>query len=386
VVDYYYFLPTDETEASLLTQVEDELTVSLKIYPTACQEALRDLVCSNVYLQCAPDIDLVNEATWNYDLYDNVGIDYPVPFLTPCEDVCYNVTLQCSGLYIMANTLPNCTAQYNYHNYMGFGPIPDQYDLSNDDISISSSGTCFSPTVYSPLAESHEVYVGTACANIVGSGKEIFIPAGNAVTDFTVSAFQGPGDVQSLLDVMAQIRFDKIPAWVPRTCYTKLTEYVCGRLLMHPQEMDMIEVLEQNGLSSAQIAAFTALNAEAAATTIYLPKFADYDLCTSFQEDCAAFITRVDNDLLSPNCSGLVEFNDVGEVRQFPEENVTLASVYVTALGATIDFKSAPGLWEYDETTIEWETSCPEGWVIPDHPNNKHTVWVPSAPCAFGCK
>ena len=83
IVDYPFFVPADQSAASLETNALSRLnSANMLLFPTSCTEALVEFICSTVYNKCQPGINFADMATWNFAVYAGIA---PMPIPVPVQ-------------------------------------------------------------------------------------------------------------------------------------------------------------------------------------------------------------------------------------------------------------------------------------------------------------
>jgi hypothetical protein len=114
-------------------------------------------------------------------------------------------------------------------------------------------------------------------------------------------------------------------------------------------------------------------------TEVNLPSFPAESVCENYADVCAAFIAKAKSTSpqLVPNCSATTTVGSK-TVRSYPSDDQTIVSLDLT-VGAADDLSTAT-------ETNDYVTLCPEGFVVPDEPDDDRIKWVEGTGCAVGCR
>jgi hypothetical protein len=204
VVDYEYFLSNSLSVNDLNRKASDQLSdVRFQILPLKCQESLKKAICSNIYYKCTENFNEFNVTTYDYSIFDDIGVIYPISFQRPCVNVCNNANRDCLGLLNLFETKTYCFERYDY-SQMGYGksigntsysyPFPFTYDQSDDAIH------CNSISAVIPVASTIEPYIfaqtGGVCSGITTS---LYVPPGPLVSS-ALAPMRKPYVVQSAIE------------------------------------------------------------------------------------------------------------------------------------------------------------------------------------------
>lgn len=385
VVDYQFFVPNGQSVQSLMTRARNLLNSTvIMTTPSLCAQSIVRLVCAQVYLKCYDNVDFSNTASYNSEIYASISLSYVTPVYRPCLSVCNDVRSRCLGsMYGLSPGLPTCTGvtfDYAFGNVVtGLVTNPARYDASND------ASKCFIPNMV-PVAGQVEQFKhrndGSFCS---GLASDIFVGAGNSV-NASLAVVQQEFTFQSLAYENIVRNTKDLPVFMEQNCMLALRKYICYQAFFTPQIITLRRALEYTGLN-AVIASLQSSNPAMLGMTIRVPLFPPEDVCLEYQSTCSRLLSNLDPATqggLIPNCTGFLP-NRPG-IRTFPATEQTVTTVS-TSLG-TIRFPGGPNpALYYNESELPmYETQCPTGFVIPDHPDDPATPWIGGTGCAVSCK
>ncbi len=323
-------------------------------------------------------MNFANTATWNYNIYSDLSVTYPVPFQRPCVKVCTEIERTCKGIYQVSHpTFPDCAATYDYSRgaYTGGAGVPFQYD---------NSSTCFLPAD-APIAESVEPYLHTEDGVCAGFVETLYAPPGNKYLPH-YALLQEPYAIQTLIERQLASRLQLLPPWLDPDCRKALVKYLCGGVYLRAESKLIRDAVLDSGLVD-YIPTINFKLPTLLATSVLLPSYPQNNICQEYAATCANFIARANNPVLTPNCSALAPGSTF--IRKFPEKQQLITTAFSPALGKTIQFYTWPNNMTYfnaSQYSYEYVATCPKGYVIPEHPDNDQVQHVASSQCAVSCK
>lgn len=163
--------------ASMNELAISKINASMSTLPVPCQSAIKQLVCSNVYLRCIPDVNLTDPRTYSSSLYHGIVM----PFQRPCRSMCETVKEQCLGIPELLGSGLNCDATMDYSGSLHLVPFPDQFDDADDDAICTVLNQTLS------IQTGKERYLGQACRGYVDT---IYIAAS---TSYRIAPMARPG-------------------------------------------------------------------------------------------------------------------------------------------------------------------------------------------------
>ncbi len=388
VVNYEFFLPQGSSQDFLNQIVLTRLSnPALPLLPPSCQASLLALICTSVYLKCMPDVDLLNMATWNFHLYQQIGVMFPVPFQQPCGDLCTNVNHQCIGLLSLLGQPVDCSSNFDYSfGYRNVSlPKPPQYDFGADQsfCNDGNSGVAVAGTMEPYLYAAG----GGVCSGIV---TKLYVPPGNLVSPF-LGPMQRPFVVQSFIESGLASELKLLPPWLSPECRFAMREYFCSNYMLQPQIQVIGNLLGQaTGYSHQQL--FGAISAVGLNATLILshsffaPQYPAPTLCQQYSHVCAPLIASAGVSALIANCSAVSSKN--AQTSLFPVKDQVVASLPLSLLGMsfTVRVITSPAIFPSATDTSGYQANCPRGFVIPSEPLNDLNLWIPGSGCAVACR
>ena len=406
-VSYPFFLRHNQTLMDLDHKALSRLPNSMSgLLPSSCASSILRMVCALVYKKCSHSMMMSNITTWNYAVYDELSVPYPVPFQRPCRSVCTRISRECEGWWrLFTGTAIDCNERYDYSDGQLGMPFPLALDPSNNETICNDIFTNVS------LSEAVEPYQGSLCSAFL-SGS-IIIPSGSR---FGISPWQPPFVVQSLLESELVNTMQSVKLFLKPTCYTALLKMVCASLFRVPR------VQTVNGSLSAvvvsDLASFVGTiglhMSDVLAYKLYEPALPVVDVCLAYYSVCSLYPALKSNmSLLTPDCSrrpppsvendpslprpNHTDFN----VGSSLDDSVVLWASDSTALKMRrvslhwqlhwnnsqvlcLVTKSEPNTYN-EEPVLAYEPKCPKGFVVPEHPANPGIIWVEDTACAFSC-
>lgn len=384
-VDYLFYLPENTTKATLNKLALSKLNSSqLAILPTSCQESVKKLVCSMIYRKCPPGIDLTKLATYNYNIYSDVGItNVPLPFQRPCSSVCTNVEKKCLGVLKLFNTDQNCSSRFQYAPPVPQAFNPMQFDSSNN-------GSICNPMSAKVIVQStREPYLQAktptgACYGII---SEVYVPPAQLVNP-ALAPMQRPFLVQSLIEQqLTKDLFSRLPVWLSTECNSALRTYFCSSTLMRPEIQIIGKVFEANNLPLLMvrnILSARGVNSSFLDHKFYLPSYPHQSVCENYHKQCSSFISSAGIAALVPNCSSRV--SPGSSIMKYPKDAQTITKL--TLNGLDVPFKTRPNYLNSSTLyqPLSFKTNCPHGFVVPDNKEDEDVIWIPGSGCAMSCR
>jgi hypothetical protein len=372
----------------------------LSILPTKCQAMLKKLVCSRAYLKCKPGVNLADTfpyATWNYNIYHDVGTLFPLPFQRPCMHVCTDVGPACMGALAVLGMNTNCThARYDYSNGLSTAGKPYQYDATNN------ANICNNMSASFQVAATKETYLksapgsGGACSGII---SELWVPPAQKVDSTLFAPMQPPYFVQTILEKKLSALMSQLPVTLSAQCHLSLRKFFCGSYMTHPQVQVFQNVLSAGlpsylPLASAAYVLSSTYGVDTARLlpySFYMPSYPHQDVCLEYQQNCGSFAAIAGVSALVANCSALASAGT--QIKQFPSVNQTIdtlsLSVKVGGISATVSmkFQTSPNtMTDATDASTGYTTQCPYGSVVPDDPSHPRVTWVTGTGCALACR
>jgi hypothetical protein len=235
---------------------------------------------------------------------------------------------------------------------------------------------------------------------------------------------------QQILDIFNELN-RSLPVWIGHECHFMMRRYLCTHAFLSPHYEAFSTVLSSmDSTDKATLLSFwesSGINTTSLLeSTVRYKAYADRQVCTDYATTCKRMITRSAQakpalsefqvKLITPNCNA---YNHTEDLHQFP--NVTQVVSTVTAAyqsssswtltdddavtsfasmttrssgmsitsssnAFTIAVYSAPNvlpLAASDAST--YEATCPEGFVLPDNPDEKGVDWIKGTGCAVAC-
>jgi hypothetical protein len=381
-VDYSFYVPASTTLTALDTKARAILqNPGLSILPNACQVALKKLVCSNVYLKCPDNIQIGVPATYNFAIYSDISLTVPIPFQRPCKSLCVDANAKCLGLLNIMSLSQNCLATYDYT----FGQIPTkpyQYDQAN-------SPSCNAMTKSFAIGSSVETYIGGVNGACYGIVDQLYIPP-SLVISSTLAPLQQPYVIQNAMETKLKASFSVLPSFLSESCHFALKKFICRSTMIRATSVTFANAFAQAGVTPYLSAlAVAGVNVTSLlAHSVYIPSYPSINVCEDYESTCGAFIKKANSQTLAANCSKTSKTASGLTVNNFPSTSQTIVALPVKVNAVTtinVAFSSSPDSLSY-VTPPTYSTSCPDGFVVPDDPDDNRIKWVDGTGCAFACR
>lgn len=380
-VDYPFYLPAgyslnflEKTARSLLNNT------GILILPNSCQVALKKQVCSNVYLKCQPGIDLTDLTTYNYKIFSDFNLNVPLPFQRPCKSLCVNTNTECLGLLGLLGMSNDCSATYDYSH--GVVPLkPYQYDSTNNSAQCNVMTKTFS------IGASAEPYIMGSTGACYGIVDQVYIPPSNKVSP-NFAPLLPPYAIQSAIDGKLLQNFNALPKFVSETCHLNMRKYFCRSYLIKPTSVSYGVALTAAG-ATPYLPAFQAAGVNVAKVvqeSVVIPSYPHQDICTAYEDTCGGFIELAESPALVPNCSAISQATGIA-VKTFPTAVQTILVLPITLSPSNVlyvPFTSSPDTVSSASET--YTTTCPDGFVVPEDPDDSRVNWVTGTGCASACR
>ena len=384
-VNYPFFVPANVSLEFLELKARESLnSTKLNILPNLCQISLKKLVCSNIYLQCYPNINLNNKKTWNFKIYAPTVL-FPVPFVRPCQAVCQNVVDTCDNiLNLLPSGTPSCVDTLDYSGGRITTFTPTQYDPANNTASCNMQTAVFN------IGAANEPYLGGVCSGLL---TNIFIPPSSSVNPLLAPLL--PMNVlQTVIETTLAKRFANIPSYNTISCFDNLRSFLCHSVYLGVTGIPLKTAFLQKFGNAGVVAVTVKLNnlgivpTQFLSTIIDVPMFPDVVICENYLNICQNFIRIAKNSALSVKCNETTVINGI-VVRKFPAMSQVVANFDIT-VGATnliVPFNSPPyNITDNVSNGSTFASLCPTGFVIPEVPNDSRNVYIDGTACAVGCR
>jgi hypothetical protein len=185
-VKYKFLLHSHETIDDLdrlAVQYYDQFR-NESVNAVMCDESIRILSCSRVFLKCENNVSMSDRSTWSNTIYGEVGEDIQLPFQRPCRSVCTNALSRCSRVLPSVESRIDCDERYDYESLLNntamdkmifvndTSAYPHRYDtndvesICNREVMIQSWPSCPRGFVFPEDADDIDVrwVTGTPCA------------------------------------------------------------------------------------------------------------------------------------------------------------------------------------------------------------------------------
>lgn len=278
----------------------------------------------------------------------------PLPYIRPCGSLCIATgappaSTTCAGVLTYIYAAFDCEQVDNRTFVFDFTSDPLAGGLSV----ASGEPMCndlFSTQGAALVGASHEYYIGETCAGVVGT--EVYIPSSDTISPF-LAPFLPPYVIQVYLDGIVGALNGYVPRYLKEDCLISQREAYCNSYFLAPYPVDDLAFLFG---------------------TIYLPSFPHHSVCNNYMEKCEYLVTVLPEAAL--NCD---EVTPSGIVK-WPNTSQTILSLNLGAF--VVDLISPP----YEPVvTMELETQCPYGMVVPEDPSRSSILWIPDTGCALQC-
>jgi hypothetical protein len=394
-VPYSFYVPAGYTLGDLETMARSYLNIPvLSLLPNACQVAYKKLICSNVYMKCAPNADPADgtETNWNAQIYSDGSLDLKVPFQRPCKNLCSNANNKCLGLLSLLGLKQDCDASYDYSFGLNASKVveysPYQYDANNVGTVCNAMSSNFL------IGKSFETYLGATTGQCAGIVDSLFVVPASRVSK-ALAPLLPPGVVQSAIELGLKTSFDKIPVFISQQCRFALKKYFCRSAMPKVVSQSFEDAFGTSGLAS-KFPLLEALGVNVTTlkkTLVYYPSLPSQEVCQTYATECADFITLANKSSLLPDCLGNATFSGI-KVKKYPSTRQTTLALPVTVttpLGAAtlaVNFKSDPDSVSTASilSASAYTTYCPEGFVAPDDPSDSRIRYITGTGCAVACR
>lgn len=374
VVTYpFYVLPTSSLSA-MQAKANGALNNSLLMQYPAFAPLYVNYVCAKIYLRCVPDVALSDPTTYSTQVYQDLGQSFALPFQIPCKSVCDSMLVASPNLVklLFGLNAGTCTGTYDYSYGAITAVTPTRFDSTN------TAGQCFTTTTLT-VGGPVEKYRGSFCKGLV---DDIFIPPGNVLLPILAS-LQEPGTVQGLIEYGLSSRI-KFPPFLTPECRLGLRQFVCYQGFINPQPINIRHALIYSNLGG--VANFLGgIYPDVTATNLTVPSYAHKSYCLNYKQACAQLIALSstlpsDCDILSATSTPALP------VHVFPDQEQVVTAI--TASFGVVKFASTPTTDAYYNATEygDYEPKCPNGFVVPEHPDDENVQWVDGTACASACR
>lgn len=399
-----------------------DIPEAFDLFPVSCQNSIRRDICANAFGKCVNGSD-------GYDIYPNITVNdipFSVPFQRPCENLCVDIQLTCTGLPALLGYIPpDCNQRIDYSGGSISSFFPYKYDPSNNVSVCNDMGKNGSIVIPVDLVGTNiepYMHANNSDGACYGVTDFVYIPPVNTldalgvVTNETMvySPLQPPFAVQSVLESTLLDVFDSVPLWLSRKCFLAMKRYMCNHFM---GEAVAISLLDAQFDSSEFGANYSLLNWISNATkqhnitgeynftddisklSLSAPINQNLDLCYLYASECGDFLSMVNTTQLMTIHSHLVpQCKSITALPTFAL-NITLHSnIVVDGLlyeanntnwfREQISYSTSLGHrrnYSFEADVISYNPTCPSHFFPPRtlYPN---TVMIKGTGCAKGCK
>jgi hypothetical protein len=378
-VDYLFYIPSGSSLSSLEASVRMMLSKpGLSLLPNTCQLAIKKLLCANTYLRCPPNISLANISTYNYDIYSDLNLSYARPFQRPCASLCQTIESSCLGLGKLFGMTWDCNARYDYSSGV-VTELPYRYDHIND----AAICNAMTSKVFA-IGSNAENYIAGTSGTCYGIVDQIYIPSSSQL-----APLQPPYAIQSLIDSSLQLQVDALPKFMSSACNFALKKLLCRSSMPSPETISVYDAILASG-STQYIHIFASIGIGDRILrnwNITIPAYPAYSECINYQTTCASFLKFIPSLGSLINCNSTITTPQSRVIQRFPSTRQTILLLDLPLSTSTIvhiPFQSSPDMLTTAMSTFQ--TSCPDGFVIPDVPEDKDIRWIDGTGCAVPCR
>jgi hypothetical protein len=88
-------------------------------YVNIGKASIKKAVCSSIYLKCPSRyFNISSNVTWNYSIFSDINVHFPIPFQRPCVNICHNTNNDCLGMLNLFGLGLNCSERKDYSGGM----------------------------------------------------------------------------------------------------------------------------------------------------------------------------------------------------------------------------------------------------------------------------
>ena len=305
----------------------------------------------------------------------------------PCFDMCKNTLNTCASYASFVGLSSNCSLTK-------FPELKVRYEKST----LSSCNASF----YSPnISNTWEPYLFSNTSSGACSGFITNIQITNTNLSFLniFNDMNPTGVVQSALENYLKDIFSYFPVWTSSACMLAAKQYFCSSYMLHPQYFKLGNILHRNGLTYADmnylahhvdnvLSHLKGNTSDYFKYTISLPSYPRRDLCYNYDNTCGILLTNLGKPQLYPRCDDFVYLEDT-RAHLFPESNQSVFSLPLQLPNHTyvIYFNTSPAASQFAPNHLyKYSTDCPQGFVVPEKPEDPRVIWILGSGCAMSCK
>lgn len=383
IVNYPYFIPAGYTNAMLATNVTTAITSSLLGLDVSCQQHLLRYVCAKAYVRCVPGAVVSDPTTFKNYVY---SAPFPkLPVMKPCDTVCTTMKAACGTGIAKLNAAIQAFSCAETLDYSGSG---NPLLLTSRFYTGSNSSLCNAPTlpVLAPAKEKYADRTNGFCKGLI---DEFFVPPAPKL-DPRFTPLQPPRAVQTMINTILTTSFSILKPWVDEECMLALREYQCSTLFMSPQQKTLAAVVVETKLPQVPVNftnnVLNLLKAQSLSSVLVtLPQYPHYKICKNYEKKCGALIELANNPKLVPHCN-ITTTTGALTVRNYPDAG-QIVNTYALNAQVTLKMYSNPNSEPYYNTSeYSYQTQCPTGFVVPEHPDEDGVQWVGVTGCSISCQ
>ena len=338
VVNYPFYIADDTVDSirTLNTLALSKLSTAMEDQKAqSCREALKKMICAEVYRPCMDNVDLGDINT--YDTSSGTTL----PYKRPCSSVCTHVQNSCPVLM-----------------GIGEGPTCDDIDavsgvpIFDGNNSMSTCNALPNVNGIQLVHDSTEPYSGALCTGLIDT---VFI-TGTNVHNTSLAPWLPPGEDQIILEnKLVAPKLTRWPIVSSSSCQMAIRKYICGAFF-----------------TGHQVFNDTVLG------PVTLPSFLHRDICTHYETECAGMIAFLK---IPVNCDATA-----GPINLYPTETQVVSVFNGTKLGMGLRYLST----EPNRMTRANETfmpvQCPRGFTeVVNWDSTTMRLGMPGGSCAFRC-
>lgn len=237
------------------------------------------------------------------------------------------------------------------------------------------------------IGSSMEPYIAGSSGACYGIIDQLYVPPATAISPI-FAPLQAPYVIQSILESALAGSFASLPKWLSEDCHFAMKKQFCRSVMIKAGSETFGEAFIAAGLGP-YLSLFSSAGVDMASVSalpVYMPSYPSRDVCLGYQDSCASFIAVSGQAALVPNCSKTTTTNGV-TTENFPTSRQTIFTFPVALSSSmTIDvaFQTEPD--DMSTATSSFKTACPDGFVVPDEPEDDRIVWIDGSGCALQCR
>jgi hypothetical protein len=199
---------------------------------------------------------------------------------------------------------------------------------------------------------------------------------------------QKPFAAQTVVENILRGIFAALSTSRSSECQFSTRKYFCSAWMLKPEAQNMSYVFEHNNISDGQLLGARVNMATQQDNQVYLPSYPHRDICFQYFDECGDYLRVFDKASYQPErCNQVLE----NGVESFPTGSQVVLHLEMALSNSTnystmINFITSPNRLLNVVDKSDYQTPCPQGFVVPDNKRDPDNDWIDGTVCATACR